>query len=122
MSVYKTQMNNIFFQLDGSQDWNVYLVVCINHTPACVPSLVAYQCIIASASLHLLESWINYDIRFRTLAVSDDTLGWDVCLGNMWLKCFASSGTQQTKRCPCLRCGATNHYPDHCIFSPTLHI
>ena len=55
--------------------WNVYLAVCINHTPSRVPSLEAYQRIIASASLqHPLESWINYDIRFRTLAASDPTL------------------------------------------------
>ena len=37
--------------------WNVYLAVCINHTPSRAPSLVAYQHIIASASLqHPLES------------------------------------------------------------------
>ena len=40
--------------------------------PACAPQLVAYQRIITSASIHYpLSVWLNYDVQFRTLAVSD---------------------------------------------------
>ena len=55
--------------------WNVYLAVCIDHMPSRAPSLVAYQRIITSVNtLHPLESWLHYDVQFRTLAASNSTL------------------------------------------------
>jgi len=97
-------------RITSFSNWNVYLAVCINHTPSRGPSLVAYQRIIASASSQQpLESWMNYDIRFRTLAAYDPSLRWDVCHGNLWLECFASPATPQVKRWPCRYYGATNH-------------
>ena len=59
--------------------WNTYLAILIDHAPARTPQLVAYQRIITSASNHYpLAAWLNYDIRFRTLAASDPSLRWDV--------------------------------------------
>jgi len=91
-------------------------VVYINYTPAHAPSLVAYQRIIASTSLqHFLDSWMNYDTRFRTMVASDPTLRWDDQHGDLYITrmlCFSSN-----KKMACPHCGATNHYPDCCPFS-----
>ena len=49
---------------DWMHAWNIYFAVC-DHMPSCVPSLVAYQCIITSASVQYpLESWLTYDVQF----------------------------------------------------------
>ena len=96
--------------------WNTYLAILIDHAPARAPQLVAYQRIITSASNHYpLAAWLNYDIRFRTLAASDPSLRWDVRLTDLWLECFSSAPAPIT-RWPCVHCGATTHYPENCIF------
>ena len=46
-----------------------YLSIIISHTLSRTAELVAYQCIIASASIQYPPSdWPNYDTQFRTLA------------------------------------------------------
>ena len=54
--------------------WNVYLAVCIDHMSSQAPNLVAYLLIISANTLHPLESWLDYDVQFQTLAVSNLTL------------------------------------------------
>ena len=104
---------------DWMQAWNIYLAVCVDHMPSRAPSLVAYQCIITSASVQYpLESWLTYDVQFWMLAASDPSLRWDMRHANLWLQCLTSTSTQQPKRWPCIHCGAINHYPDHCPFRP----
>ena len=67
--------------------WNVYLAVCIDHMPSQAPNLVAYQRIIMSANtLNPLESWLDYDVQFRTLAASNTTLHWDTRHLHLWLQ------------------------------------
>ena len=96
--------------------WNVYLAVIIEHMPSCAPSLVAYQRIITSASVQYpLESWLNYDVQFRTLAASNPSLRWDIRHTDLWLQCITPR-TQQLGQWPCPHCGATTHYPDCCPF------
>ena len=99
--------------------WNVYLAVCIDHMPSRAPSLVAYQRIITSANtLHPLESWLHYDVQFRTLAASNPTLRWDTRHPDLWLQCITPASAQRTKRWPCPHCGAVTHFPDRCPFRP----
>ena len=96
--------------------WNTYLAILIDHAPARTPQLVAYQKIITSASNHYpLAAWLNYDIRFCTLAASDPSLRWDVRLTDLWLECFSSPPAPIT-RWSCVHCDATTHYPENCIF------
>ena len=106
-----------------------FLAVCIDHMPSRAPSLIAYQCIITSTNnLYPLESWLNYDVQFRTLAASNPTLQWGTCHPDLWLQCLTpsgaqksliSSGTQKPRRWPCPHCGAVTHYPHHCPFCPS---
>ena len=104
---------------DWMQAWNIYLAVCVDHMPSRASSLVAYQRIITSASVQYpLESWLTYDVQFRMLAASDPSLRWDMRHADLWLQCLTPTSTQQPKRWPCIHCGATNHYPDHCPFRP----
>ena len=104
---------------DWMQAQNIYLAVCVNHIPSRAPSLVAYQHIITSASVQYpLESWLTYDVQFWMLAASDPTLQWDMHHADQQLQCLTPTSTQQPKRWPCIHCGPTNHYPDHCPFRP----
>ena len=99
--------------------WNVYLAVCIDHMPSRAPSLVAYQRIITSANtLHPLESWLHYDVQFRTLAASNPTLRWDTHHPDLWLQCITPASAQRTKRWPCPHCGAVTHFHDRFPFRP----
>ena len=99
--------------------WNIYLAVCIDHMPFRAPSLIAYQRIITSASIQYpLESWLSYDVQFRTLAAADPSLRWDIRHADLWLQCVTHSSAQQSRRWPCPHCGATNHYPERCPFCP----
>ena len=78
--------------------WNIYLAVCIDHMPSCAPSLIAYQCIITSASTQYpLESWLNYDVQFRTLAASHASIRWDIHHTDLWFHCVMPPGTQQAR-------------------------
>ena len=45
------------------EDWNVYLAILIDHSPAWAPQLVAYQRIITSVSPRypLAATWLIYD-------------------------------------------------------------
>ena len=97
--------------------WNVYLAICIDQIPSCTPSLMAYQCIITSASVsYSLQSWLNYDVQFCMLAASDPSLRWNTCHLDLWLQCITPSGIQQSKQWPCPYCSATNHFPNRCPF------
>ena len=99
--------------------WNIYLAVCVDHMPFRAPSLIAYQRIITSASIQYpLESWLSYDVQFRTLAAADPSLRWDIRHADLWLQCVTQSSAQQSRRWPCPYCGATNHYPERCPFRP----
>ena len=97
--------------------WNVYLAILIDHSPALAPQLVAYQRIITSGSAQYpLAAWLNYDIQFRTLAVSDPTLPWDTHHTDLWLQCVTNPSSVICW--PCSHCGATNHYPANYCFCP----
>ena len=55
--------------------WNVYLSIRIDHAPTRAAELVAYQCIMTSASIQYPPiAWLNYDVQFRMLAASDPNL------------------------------------------------
>ena len=102
--------------------WNTYLAIVIDHAPAHAPQLVAYQRIITSASIQYpLAAWLNYDVRFRTLAASDPLLRWNVRLTDLWLECFSGTPASVT-RWPCVQCGSTSHYPENCLFVPNLFL
>ena len=94
--------------------WNIYLSILIDHARA--SQLVAHQRIITSASnQYPPTAWLNYDMRFHTLAASDPQLRWDMRLTDLWLECI--SGTPaSTTQWPCCYCGATTHYPENCLF------
>ena len=69
--------------------WNTYLAILIDHAPAHAPQLVSYQRIITSAkNQYPLAAWLNYDVRFRTLAASDHSLRWDIQLTDLLLEYF----------------------------------
>ena len=67
-----------------------------------------------------LQSWLNYDVQFRTLAASNPSLRWDTHHHDLWLQCITPSSIQQSSRWPCPFCGATNHFPTGVPFVPTL--
>ena len=72
-----------------------------------------YQRLICSVHTLLpLESWLQYDYKFQTLAVMDPLLWWDQQHSDLWLECLASSH-QSTKHWPCPYCRATNHFPEN---------
>ena len=97
--------------------WNVYLALQVDFVPSCAPSLIAYRCIITSASvLYPLQSWLNYDVQCQMLAVSNPSLRWDTRHHDLWLQCITPSCVQQSSRWPCPFCGATTHFPDQCPF------
>ena len=72
--------------------WNVYLAIRVDFAPSSVPSLIAYQRIIASASVsYPLQSWLNYDVQFCMLAASNPSLRWYTRDHNLWLQCITPS-------------------------------
>jgi len=74
--------------------WNIYLAILVDHAPTHAPSLIAYQCIITSASsYHPPSAWLNYDVRFRTLAAADPLLQWDIHENELWLEFFSGSAS-----------------------------
>ena len=80
--------------------------------------LFGYQRLICSAHTLLpLESWLQHDYKFRTLAAADPLLRWDQRHSDLWLECLASSH-QSTKHWPCPYCRATNHFPENHPHSP----
>ena len=96
--------------------WNIYLAIIVDHDPSRAPALIAYQRIITSASNnHPLSAWLNYDIRFRTLAASNPSVRWDTRENELWLEFFTGTASAAT-RWPCAYCGATTHYPENCLF------
>ena len=101
--------------------WNVYLAVTIDHMPSCAPNLIAYQRVIISASVQYpLESWLTYDMQFRTLAASNPSLWFDVRHADLWIRCITPSRTLHSGCWPCPHCVITTHYPDHrpfCFYS-----
>ena len=100
------------------QAWNLYLAVILAHNPSRAVELFGYQRLICSAHTLLpLESWLQYDYKFRTPAAADPLLQWDQRHSDLWLECLASS-QQSTKRWPCPYCRATNHFPENCPHSP----
>ena len=100
------------------QAWNLYLAVILAHNPSRAVELFGYQRLICSAHTLLpLESWLQYDYKFWTLAAVDPLLRWDLRQSDLWLECLASSH-QSTKRWPCPYCRATNHFPENCPHSP----
>ena len=100
------------------QAWNLYLAVILAHNPSRAVELFGYQRLICSANTLLpLDSWLQYDYKFRTLAAADPLLRWDQRHPDLWLECLASS-YQSNKRWPCPYCRATNHFPDNCPHSP----
>ena len=100
------------------QAWNIYLSVIRCHNPTKALEMISYQNLICSANALLpLQSWLQYDAKFRTLAASDPFLRWDQRHPDLWLECLALSNKEQ-QRWPCPYCKATNHYPENCPRSP----
>ena len=100
------------------QAWNLYLAIISAHNPLRALEFFGYQRLICSAhTLHPLESWLQYDYKFWTLAAADPLLWWDQRHSDLWLECLASSH-QSTKCWPCPYCRATNHFPENCPHSP----
>ena len=98
--------------------WTLYLSVRVFLDPSCAPQLIAYQRIITTAnSDHPLQSWINYDKKFRTQAANNPSLRWDIQDTDLWLECFPVS--IQPSRWPCNHCDSTSHYPRNCPFLPS---
>ena len=57
------------------QAWNLYLAVTLAHNPLRAVELFGYQRLICSAHTLLpLESWLQYDYKFQTLAAADPLL------------------------------------------------
>jgi len=82
----------------------VCLTAIIDHTLSHVPSLVAYQRIITSASVQYpLESWLNRNVQFWTPTASYPSLRLDIHHINLVIG-------------PCPHCGATTHYPSNFPF------
>ena len=60
------------------QAWNLYFAVILAHNPSRAVELFGYQRLICSAHILLpLESWLQYDYQFWTLAAADPLLRWD---------------------------------------------
>ena len=79
------------------ETWNVYLSIRVDHAPTRAAELVAYQCIITSASTQYPPTaWLNYDVQFHTLAALDPNLRWDIRHTDLWLQCMTGRSTQST--------------------------
>ena len=60
------------------QAWNLYLLVILAHNPSHAVEPFGYERLICSANTLLpLDSWLQYDCKFRTLAAADPLLCWD---------------------------------------------
>ena len=74
------------------QAWNLYLAVILAHNPSRAVERFGYQRLICYAHTLLpLESWLQYDYKFRTLAAADPLLRWDQRHSDLWLERLASS-------------------------------
>ena len=100
------------------QAWNLYLAVILAHNPSRALELFGYQRLICSAnSLLPLESWLEFDCKFWTLAAADPLLRCDQQHPDLWLECLAT-GHKNIKCWPCPYCRATNHFLENCPHSP----
>ena len=81
------------------QAWNLYLLVILSHNPAKVLEMIPYQCLICSATTLLpLQSWLQYDAKFRTSTAANPLLRWDQRHLDLWLECLAL-GNKEQQRC-----------------------
>ena len=98
--------------------WNLYLSVMLSHNPTKVIEMIPYQCLICSATTLLpLQSGLQYDTKFWTLAAANPLLCWDQRHLDLWLECL-TLGNKEQQRWPCPYCKATTHFPDNCPHSP----
>ena len=59
--------------------WNTYIATIVAHNSDRASEILGYQRLIHSASKHFSTStWLKYDAQFRTLAVSNPQLRWDL--------------------------------------------
>ena len=80
--------------------------------------MIPYQHLICSATTLLpLQSWLQYDAKFRTLAAANPLLRWDQRHPDLWLECLAL-GNKEQQCWPCPYCKATTHFPENCPWSP----
>jgi len=85
--------------------WNMYMAHSISLNPSCAPYLIAYQCIITSASNnHHLQAWINYNVKFCNKTASESSLRWDIWDLDLWLEHFPDTAAQPNSW-PCNHCG-----------------
>ena len=103
------------------QVWNLYLLVILSHNPAKVLEMISYQCLICSATALLpLQSWLQYDAKFCTLAAANPLLCWDQRHPDLRLECLAL-GNKEQQHWPWPYCKVTTHFPENCPQSPFRH-
>ena len=67
------------------QACNLYIAVILAHNPSQSVELFGYQQLICSSHTLLpLESWLQYDYKFQTLAAADPLLRWDQRHSDLW--------------------------------------
>ena len=90
----------------------------LSHNTTKVIEMIPYQHLICSATTLLpLQSRLQYDAKFRTLAAANPLLCWDQRHPDLWLEYLAlSKQEQQCWSCPYYK--ATTHFLDNCPHSP----
>lgn len=98
-----------------SQCFAIYVAVVATHQPKRVTDLMAYQSVVARASLkYKWPSWVVYDQNFRQEAAGQPELCWAKVEPSMYTQCFA--GQERTVENWCSKCQELDHTTANCPF------
>lgn len=90
-------MNSVYTHKFATQSIKLNSSCTIRYKPAIILEMISYQYLICSAiTLVLLQSYLQYDAKFRTLSATNPQLHLDQQHPDLWLEWLALR-----KYCPC---------------------
>ena len=99
------------------QCFSLYVALLTTQQPERIPELMAYQSIIAKASMkYKWSSWIVYDQNFRQDVAGNPTQWWAKVDPSIYAVCFTSQAISSENWCSCCQC--LDHTTGSCPFCP----
>lgn len=100
-----------------TQCFSLYVATLARKYPEKVPELMAYQTIVAKASLkYRWPSWLVYDQNFRQDAAGNPTQSWAKADASIYAQCF--TGQALSTENWCAKCQGLDHSSQNCPYRP----
>ena len=95
------------------QCFSIYVATLATKFPGRIPELMAYQTIVAKASMkYRWPSWVVYDQNFRQEAAGNPTQSWAKVDPSIYAQCF--TGQALTSENWCTKCQSLDHSSANC--------